>query len=459
MSEQTIAIIGAGPASLYAAEALAKAGRRVVIFNRDIKPGGLAEFGIYPNKYKMKGGLRKMFDKILSDERITYFGNVAVGAGGAFGLDDLRAWGFDAILVAVGAQGTKWLGLPGEDATGVYHAKDVVYHYNCLPPFAEREYQIGQQVCVVGLGNVALDIAHWLICERKVAAVTAVARRGPGEAAYTDKEMKIVGPALDRDHVDGEFASIAPVLEAVGQDPAALKAELLAYKDGELETDSPTKLHLRYLRSPQRIETDAQGRVSGLTCEITRLTAKPDGSIGTAMTGETEMLPCDTVIFAIGDAIEPSICLPIDTKRNVFATVPQPWPAHPERPRYMVYDPAKAEPVWGTFVAGWSRKASDGLVGKARADALQGSEEILAWLDGQFEVKPPASRPLAEMLAAVQQRFAAGGIQAVSYRDVRKLVAMEERIAAQSGLPEFKYKSNEQMLQLIGSDELVGAQG
>ncbi|MFP4599686.1 MAG: NAD(P)-binding protein, partial [Persicimonas sp.] len=96
----TIAMIGAGPAALYSTAKLAAAGHDVVILNRDIKPGGLAEFGIYPNKYKMKNGLRVFFRKILADERVSYFGNVSVGVDADLTLDEIREMGFDALVVA-----------------------------------------------------------------------------------------------------------------------------------------------------------------------------------------------------------------------------------------------------------------------------------------------------------------------------------------------------------------------
>jgi ferredoxin--NADP+ reductase len=83
----------------------------VVLLNRDILPGGLAEYGIYFDKYKMKEGLRKQFQQILELPSIDYFGNVIVGDEGDIRLQDLRALGFQALLVTVGAQGTKWLGI------------------------------------------------------------------------------------------------------------------------------------------------------------------------------------------------------------------------------------------------------------------------------------------------------------------------------------------------------------
>ena len=112
--QHQVAIIGAGPAGLYAARELAVNGAGVAVINRDIKPGGLAEYGIYPDKLKMKDGLRAQFRQILTQEAIKYFGNVSVGVHGDLRLYEFREMGFQAILVTVGAQGTKWLGLPGE---------------------------------------------------------------------------------------------------------------------------------------------------------------------------------------------------------------------------------------------------------------------------------------------------------------------------------------------------------
>src|SRR5206468_5656126 len=95
-----VAVIGAGPAGLFAARALANAGSRVLLLNRDIKPGGLAEYGIFLDKYKMKGGLRRQFHKILSDPRIIYLGNVPVAPAGSLTVEQLLEPGFDASVFA-----------------------------------------------------------------------------------------------------------------------------------------------------------------------------------------------------------------------------------------------------------------------------------------------------------------------------------------------------------------------
>ena len=208
MDDQTkhlVVVVGAGPAGLFATRELAAQGIHVVLLNRDVKPGGLAEYGIYPDKHKMKDGLRTQFRSIIEVPNVEYYGNVVIGQGGDLTLNDLREIGFQAILVTAGAQGTKWLGIPGEQSRGVYHAKDIVYHYNQLPPFSCREFHIGRRVVLVGAGNVMVDIAHWLISDQNVEEVVAAARRGPGEVKFDRKELESVVLNLDLDALDREI--------------------------------------------------------------------------------------------------------------------------------------------------------------------------------------------------------------------------------------------------------------
>src|SRR4051794_27261138 len=169
---------------MFAAQKIAQGGHEVIILNRDIKPGGLAEYGIYPTKDKMKIGLRKQFAKVLSLPNVHYFGHVPVSGNSAVTIAELRQFGPAAIVFAVGAQGTKKLGLPGETAQGVYAAKDFVYSYNLLPPFTSHDFSTGKRVAIVGMGNVMVDIARWLLLDaprKTVEEVIVVARRGPFE--------------------------------------------------------------------------------------------------------------------------------------------------------------------------------------------------------------------------------------------------------------------------------------
>lgn len=448
-----IAVLGAGPAAIYGADKLAGEGHEIVMLNRDIKPGGLAEFGIYPTKYRMKGGLRAVFRRILDKENIHYFGNIKVGEGpdGDVTVDEIRELGFDAVVVAVGAQGTRWLGLPGEEAERVYHAKDLVYHFNKLPPYSQRDYPIGEEVCVVGLGNVCLDIVHWLTCEKKIETVKAVYRRGPAERPCTEKEMKIVSGAMDVEQIEAEIDRIASELESVEQEPEEEFEDLTEHVDEPLETETTTDFQFRFLRSPARVEVDEEGNVTGLVTEKTEL-VPTEGDERPDIEGleEYETLSCDTVIFAIGDKIDPHLGIPLNPEwEGEFATVPDQWERHPDRPRYMVYDPERREPLWDTFVVGWARKASDGLVGKAKQDAERGSDEILAFLDGEFREKPEKTASIEDLLEELTGLLDSRGVKYVTYEEVRELEEREERVADERDLEEFKFESNREMLEVL----------
>ena len=294
-AKHLVAVIGAGPAGIYAARQLATSGVQVILLNRDIKPGGLAEYGIYYNKYKMKDGLRKQFRQILEMPDITYLGNVTVGKDTGLSLGDLRQMGFQALLVTAGAQGTKWLGLPGEEFSGVYHAKDIVYHYNKLPPFSVQEFNIGDKVALVGVGNVMMDIAHWVIRDLKVKEVIAVARRGPAEVKFSKKEMENLARNLDLQHLDAEIARVAPIMQSIGQDPAAAKDFILSGLPKALDPVSDTRFIFDFLASPTRILGNEQGAVVGLEVEENTLVQK-DGDTKARGLGTKRILNVDTVI-------------------------------------------------------------------------------------------------------------------------------------------------------------------
>ena len=161
-SKHVIIVAGAGPAGMAAANMLAKAGHDVIILNRDIKFGGLAEYGIFPAKLKLRGGLKKQYWEMLEQPNVHYFGNVSIGKGKDLTVDDVRALGASAVVFAIGAQGTKAIGVEGDSAQGVFHAKDVVYHFNRLPGFGDRPFDVGKHVAVIGAGIAGLAAAYVL---------------------------------------------------------------------------------------------------------------------------------------------------------------------------------------------------------------------------------------------------------------------------------------------------------
>lgn len=437
----SVAVIGAGPAGLFAARELAMSGAKVALINRDIKAGGLAEYGIYPSKLKMKDGLRKQFQQVLALPNIEYFGHLSVGLDDELNLSDLRNLGFDAILVTVGAQGTKKLGLPGEDLRGVYHAKDVVYFYNRLPPFAQQEFFIGKRIVCVGVGNVMADIAHWAVRELKVDQFTAIARRGPGDVKFTKKELESVIRNLDQAALDAEFERCAPIMRAVGQDPDAAKTFILSAMDGAEEPVSETKFALEFLASPHRMLDDGKGGVRAIEVEETTLIAKPDGSTSAKGLGTYHEMPADTVIFCIGDRVDSSFGLPLD-KWGEFAKSPAPrFPVN--EISYEAYDPELEQTIDGIFLAGWAREASTGLVGTARKDGTNAAQAVMAYLNS---IQPNMEEPLATLNAKVLMLQK----PVVRAAHLKKLEAAEAAHAAEFGVPEYKFATNDEMLTVMG---------
>jgi len=439
VSQFHVAVIGAGPAGLYAAKTLSEHGVAVSLFNRDIKPGGLAEYGIYHDKFKMKEGLRKQFRSLLHDCGITYYGNVLIGAHADLTLDDLRGLGFDAILVAAGAQGTKSLGLPGEDLAGVYHAKDLVYHYNLLPPYSQQDIRVGRHAVIVGVGNVMMDIAHWLIREKGIETVTAIARRGPAEVKFDKAEMKIVGANLDEVALDAELARCRPIMEAIEQSVDDARAEIVAGVPGALPPVSASRFLLQFLASPTALVGADGGAVTGVEVEDTTL-VKSGNDVKARGRGTKRVIPADTVVFAIGDQVDTDFGLPVKS----YAFVKNPNPSFPiEGHSYEAFDPERNAPITGVFVAGWSREASTGLVGVARKDGTDGALAVLAYL------KTVAAPAVESLSAALHARLSRLSKPVVEKEDWHALEAVEAEVARERGLTFFKYATNEEMLDAI----------
>ena len=441
-SRYAVAVIGAGPAGLYSARKLAENGVRVALLNRDIKPGGLAEYGIYPTKYKMKFGLRKQFLQILKDPAIDYFGNTIVGESGDLSLNKLQQLGFQAIVVAVGAQGTKWLGLPGEDTPqGVYHAKDIVYYYNDLPPFSQQHYYIGRRVAIIGVGNVMLDIARWLIRTIKVDEVIAVARRGPAEVKFAKKEMESAIANLDLDALDEEIGRATPLMESLGQDPQAAKDFILAAQANAEESVSETRFWFDFLASPIRILNDGTDQVRGLEVEETTLIPR-NGDTKAKGTGVKRVLDVDTVIFCIGDRVDDTFGLPVQWNEFVKNENPR-FPI--EGISYEAYDHVNETPLGNIFMVGWSREASHGLVGVARKDGERGALAALDYLSTLPILTDPEAvmTRLKKHLGKTEKRI-------ISKDDLVKLKQIEDDEARAKNLEDFKFGSNEEMLGMLG---------
>ena len=442
MNAHVIVVAGAGPAGMAVAGTLAKAGHEVIILNRDIKFGGLAEYGIFPSKLKLRGGLRKQYWELLEQPNVHYLGNVTIGNGKDLTVEDVRGLGASAVVFTIGAQGTKAIGTEGDSAKGVYHAKDVVYHFNRLPGFGDRPFDMGKHVAVIGAGDVMVDIAHWLVRYKKVERVTAIVRRGPVERKYNPKEIRAVCNNMDLEGIRKEFDRIKDRMAAVGQ-----KAdEVFKGLTGEFTKCEPkvseTKMGFQFLASPKRILVDGHNRVRGLEMEDNRLDPKGEDTVAVGLKQYYEF-PCDAVVFAVGDKVDETVGLPY--KGGIFVTNPNKTGNDPDDALFQAYDEAAGKVVEGVFLAGWARKASEGLVGVAKRDGDWCAEVVERYL-----ATKSAGNPTKVVLDRLHTLLKSRQSHPIDVKGLRKLEAAEKAHTGESDcIGEFKYASNRDMISLI----------
>jgi ferredoxin--NADP+ reductase len=440
--KHVVIVAGAGPAGMAVAAALGKAGHEVIILNRDIKFGGLAEYGIFPSKLKLRGGLRKQYWELLGQPHVHYFGNVSIGKGKDLTVEDVRALGASAIVFSIGAQGTKAIGVEGDSAKGVYHAKDVVYHFNRLPGFGDRPFDMGKHVAVIGAGDVMVDIAHWLTRYKKVERVTAIVRRGPAERKYNPKEIRAICANMDLDGIKKEFDRIKDRVVAVGQNPDEIMKGLLDEFTKCEPTVSQTKMGFRFLASPKRILVDGHNQVRALEMEDNKLEPKGEDTAAVGLKHYYEF-PCDSVVFAVGDKVDETVGLPY--KGGMYVTCPNKTSNDPDDALFQAYDETSGKVVDGVFLAGWARKASEGLVGVAKRDGDWCAEVVLRYLATKTAANP-ANAVLEKLRTLLKERKSRPV-------DVRGLRALETAEKGHKGptdcIGEFKFVTNQEMLALI----------
>jgi ferredoxin--NADP+ reductase len=425
------------------ASSLAKTGHEIIILNRDIKFGGLAEYGIFPTKLKLRGGLKKQYWELIERPNVHYFGNVSIGKGKDLTVEEVRTLGASAVVFSIGAQGTKGIGVEGGSAKGVFHAKDVVYHFNRLPGFGDRPFDMGKHVAIIGAGDVMVDIAHWLIRYKKVERVTAIVRRGPAERKYNPKEIRAVCANMDVDGIAKEVARIKDRLAAVGQNAD----EILKGLTDEFAKCEPkiseTKMGFKFLASPKRILVDGDNRVRGLEMEDNKLDPKGEDTVAVGLEQYYEF-PCDAVIFAVGDKVDETVGLPY--KSGMFVTNPNKTGNDPDDALFQAYDEDTGKTVDGVFLAGWARKASEGLVGIAKRDGDWCAEVVNRYIstktpDSRSDIKVVLDK-LASILATHKSR-------PVDLKGLRILESSEKSHWGEDCIGEFKYTNNQEMLELI----------
>ena len=357
-----VAVVGSGPAGVYAAEALTRYGEdvRVDVLDALPTPFGLVRYGVAPD-HPLTQSIAGALSAVLEQPGVRFLGNVAVGDD--VQVDELHEL-YDAVLFATGAAVDRHLGIPGEDLAGSVSATDLVAWYGGHPDTSADRFRLdAREVVVVGAGNVAGDVVRMLARTREELAVTdiaghvletfaasrveevhLVARRGPAQARFTTRELRELGGLADADVIvdpadlEPDDTSSADLLASTA---ARRNLDVLRSWADRAPVGRSRRVHLHFFGRPVMLLGE-HGRVSGVRVERTRF--GPDGAlVGTGVEWE---LPAQMVVRAVGYRGLPLAGLPFDESAGVV----------PHDAGRVHHDGAT---VPGTYVAGWAKRGPD----------------------------------------------------------------------------------------------------
>ncbi|MBN9185005.1 MAG: FAD-dependent oxidoreductase [Microbacterium sp.] len=411
MTKLRLAIVGAGPAGIYAADILLKAERKfdvsIDLFDQLPAPYGLVRYGVAPDHPRIKGivtALREVLDR--GDIRL--FGNVRFGED--ITLDDLKQH-YNAVIFATGAIRDADLGIPGIDAEGSYGAADFVSWYDGHPDFP-REWPLdAASVAVIGNGNVALDVARMLAKHAvdllpteipdnvhaglEASAVTDVhvfGRRGPAQVKFTPLELRELGELRDVDMVvydeDFDYDEASKAAIASNKQVMVIDRVLQSWRQrpsvNNARGEASRRLHLHFYARPVEVRKDDAGRVAGIVYERTR----PDGQGGVVGTGELREVPVQAVYRAVGYFGSPLPGVPFDKRHGVI----------PNR-EGQVLSKDSNQRVSGIYATGWIKRGPVGLIGHTKSDAMETIRHVINDQGSWWHPEHPEEEAIPALLA------------------------------------------------------------
>jgi ferredoxin--NADP+ reductase len=440
-----VAIVGSGPAGFYVAEHLLKQTEvpvRVDMFDRLPTPFGLVRFGVAPDHPKIKS-VTRVFDKIAKNPLFRFYGNVEVGKHVT--LSELKQH-YDQICFATGAQTDRQMGIPGEDLPRSHAATEFVAWYNGHPDFCDCQFDLtAERVAVVGVGNVAVDVARILsktpeelaktdIAEHalealrhsKVREVYMLGRRGPAQAAFTNPEVRELGELEGADIcVRPEEVTLDPAsqaeLDASDDDTLKKKVAILQEFSRQPRAGKKRLLMLRFLVSPVELVAGPDGGVRAMKLARNELYAE-GGKLQSRATGEVEELPVDLVFRSVGYRGVPIDGLPFDPRSGVI-------PNDAGR----VVDPSTGKPIPGLYVSGWIKRGPSGVIGTNKKDGTETAtsmlEDAVAASAATLGLTDPS---VVDALVRGRQP------ECVTYADWARLDAIEIAMGEPQGRPRLK---------------------
>ncbi len=383
-----VAIVGAGPSAFYAAGALVKEANlhvSVDMFERLVAPHGLVRYGVAPDHQNIKS-VSKIYDRTVAEPNVRYFGNVEFGRD--LTLEDLRRH-YDQIIFAVGAQSDRRLGIPGEELPNSFSATEFVAWYNGHPDYADfRPDLTCEHVVVVGVGNVAMDVARVLaksidelrstdiadyaldqLAVSKVKDIHVLSRRGPAQVKFTNAEIREFGHLEMADAiVSAEELNIDKAsAKSIEGDTAAQKN--IDYMRAYAEIGNrgrPRRVHFRFLISPVEILAGPDGRICAVRCEGNKLVPGSDGELKAVGTGVFEDIPAGMVLRSVGYKGVPLPDVPYNPRSGTIPNVDG-----------RVTDESGAV-LPGLYVVGWAKRGPTGVIGTNKPDSQETVGEMIA---------------------------------------------------------------------------------
>jgi ferredoxin--NADP+ reductase len=454
-----VAVVGAGPAGFYVAEHLLRRADLVAdvdMFDRLPTPYGLVRAGVAPDHQKIKA-VTAAFDKVAAHPRFRFFGGVELGKD--LGVADLRAH-YHQIVYTTGAQTDRRMGIPGEDLPGSHPATEFVAWYNGHPDFRDCQFDVTQErVAVVGVGNVAVDVAR-ILCRTpeelartdiadhaletlrhsRVREVYLLGRRGAAQAAFTNPELKELGELEAADIVvlpqEVELDPLSrDALEKSGDRASTKKVEILQSYARRPPLGKPRRLTVRFLVSPVAVLDNDAGAVGGIRLVRNRLTASATGAIQAQPTEQVEDLAAGLVFRSVGYRGVPLPGVPFDDKWGVVLN---------EKGR--VLDPDTKQPLPGEYTAGWIKRGPSGVIGTNKPDAAETVAGMLEDMTAGHTLEPSEPDPAAaERLVRQRQP------SYISYADWLRLNEVEVARGRAQGRPRVKFTRVDEMLAALGN--------
>lgn len=445
-----VAIVGAGPAGFFLADALLR--RDAPVFDVDVierlpTPFGLVRAGVAPDHQQIKG-VTKTFQKTAAHDRFRFLGGVRVGHDVT--VDELREH-YDQVAFAIGSAGDRRLGVPGEELAGSHAGTAFVGWYNAHPDFVDFPFRLdAERAVVVGVGNVAMDIARVLLRNpdelaktdiagpalealraSKVREVVLLARRGPAQAAFDDRELRDIA-ALDRVRVafdpalvEAEVARLAELEPGARKNVLAMQALLAA---GPREGDRT--LRLEFLASPLELLGDADGRVRSVAVERNVLSRDAHGRLQARGTGEVREIEAGLVFRSVGYFGVPLEGLPFDERNGIIEN----RDGRVER---------AGERVPGVYAVGWCRRGPTGVIGTNKADANGVAERLVEDVPSLTHAHASAHK---RTHAAIDAHLTARGVHVTSFADWTTLDRVEIAAGQGRGKIREKFTSVDQMM-------------